>query len=287
MADASRPRRTLAGPTALLQGIGLHSGKAASLRVRPAPPGAGLIFCDTQTGQEIPALAANVTDTSRCTVLGQGGIRVQTVEHVLSALAGLGIDDARIETTGGELPIADGSATPFVSLLETAGITTQAEGHAEPLVIREPVLVAADDGASITCLPCASLRLTVVLDYPRHPYLGTLAATFDAATDDYAVQVAPARTYGFVSEMEWLLARGLALGASRENAVALGETEYETPLRFANELARHKLLDIIGDLALLGRPLQAHVLAFKPSHALNVRLASRLGQHAAAALKTA
>lgn len=278
MADAARPRRTLAGPTALLTGIGLHSGRAASLRVRPAPPGAGLVFCDTETGQEIPALAANVVDTSRCTILGQNGSTVQTVEHILSALAGLGIDDARIETTGDELPIADGSAAPFVSLLETAGITTQAEGRVEPLVIREPVSLSADDGASITCLPCASLRITVVLDYPRHPYLGTQAATFDFLTDDYGVQVAPARTYGFVGEIEWLRAHGLALGASRDNAVALGETEYETPLRFANELARHKLLDIVGDLALLGRPLHAHMLAVKPGHALNVRLASLLGQ---------
>lgn len=275
--DVPRPRRTLSGPTETLAGVGLHSGKAATVRVRPAPAGAGLVFRDQESGQEIPARAANVSDTSRCTILSLNGTTVQTVEHLLSALAGLGVDDALMETSGGELPSGDGSAAPFVQLIRQAGLH-DGEGGAtiSPLVPDRPVLVEGDGGSSVVVLPAPSFRATVVLDYPRHPFIGTQAVTWDAADGDYAVQIAPARTFGFLTEIAWLQARGLALGASYENGIALREDGYDCPLRFVDELARHKLLDLIGDLALTGRPLQAHLVAIKPSHALNTRLARRL-----------
>jgi UDP-3-O-[3-hydroxymyristoyl] N-acetylglucosamine deacetylase len=267
-----RPRFTLASPSTVLSGVGLHSGADAAVRLCPAPPGAGLVFRDRATGQEIPARAANVSDTSRCTRLSWGGRETQTVEHVLSALAGLGVDDALIETEGGELPATDGSAAPFAALIAAAGLREQPGPPVKPLTLSSPL--ALEDGASsVVALPSDRFRATVVLDYPRHPYLGTLAAAFDGAGGDYASAIAPARTFGFLSEIEWLRAHGLGLGATRDNAVVLGEDRYETPLRFPNELARHKLLDLIGDLALIGRPVSAHVIAVRPGHALNVRLA--------------
>ena len=270
---SNRPRVTLATSSSVFSGVGLHSGADASVCLRPAPPGAGLVFRDGASGQEIPALAANVSDTSRCTRLSFGGVEVQTVEHVLSALAGLGVDDAVIETTGGELPAGDGSAAAFAALIREAGVREQPEGIVSPLLLTQPVTVSQGD-ATLIALPSDRFQATVVLDYPRHAYLGTLAAVFDLG--DYGHDIAPARTFGFLSEIEALRAHGLGLGASRENAIVLGEDAYETPLRFPNELARHKLLDLIGDLALMGRPLLAHVFALKPSHTLNARLARLL-----------
>jgi len=275
---------TLDAPSAVLHGVGLHSGADASLRLLPAPAGTGLVFHERTTGQEIPARAANVTDTSRCTRLGANGITIQTVEHVLSALAGLGVDDAVLELTGGEVPAADGSAAPFVALVKDVGLREQ-EMTVITLALSSPLYVT-EGGSSIIALPAERFTAAVVLDYPRHPYLGTLAAVFDEAADDYGLMIAPARTFGFLSEIEALRARGLGLGATRENAVVLGEKSYETPLRFSNELALHKLLDLIGDLALIGQPLQASVFAVKPGHTLNVRLAKLLSSDRHGACET-
>jgi UDP-3-O-[3-hydroxymyristoyl] N-acetylglucosamine deacetylase len=274
---SGRPRVTLSVPSTVFYGVGLHSGADAAVCFLPGAPGSGLVFRNKKSGQEIPALAANVTDTSRCTRLCAGGREVQTVEHVLAALAGLGVDDAVIEIEGGELPAADGSAALFVSLIRAAGLHEQSDYSVQPLTLTHPVTVS--EGASIlVALPADSFRAAVVLDYPRHPFLGTIAAMFDAANGDFAAEIAPARTFGFLSEIEALQARGLGLGASRDNAVVLGEDRYETPLRFANELARHKLLDLLGDLALIGRPLLAQVIAVRPSHTLNTRFAQTLAE---------
>ncbi|MDQ2798727.1 MAG: UDP-3-O-acyl-N-acetylglucosamine deacetylase, partial [Armatimonadota bacterium] len=191
--------------------------------------------------------------------------------------AGLGVDDAIIEIEGGELPAADGSAAPFAALIHEAGLREQSGVVMEPLTLTEAVTVS-EGGSTLIALPTAHFSATVVLDYPNHPYLGTSAAMFDAETGDYAAEIAPARTYGFLSEIEALQAHGLGLGASRDNAVVLGEDRYETPLRFANELARHKLLDLVGDLALVGCPMQAQIIAVRPSHRLNTRLARMLAE---------
>ena len=272
---SERLRITLAAPSSVFTGVGLHSGADAVLCLLPAPAGTGLVFRDSATGQEIPARAANVSDTSRCTRLKAGGVEVQTVEHVLSALAGLGVDDALIELIGGEIPAADGSAAPFAALIRAAGLREQTEGIVRPKILTQPVSVS-EGGSAIIALPSDRFQATIVLDYPRYPYLGTIAAIFDAFGGDFVTEIAPARTFGFLSEIEALRAHGLGLGASRENAIVLGEDGYETPLRFSNELARHKLLDLIGDLALIGQPLQAHVIAIKPGHTLNTRLARLL-----------
>ncbi len=269
-------RRTLARPSAVLSGVGLHSGAGASVRLLPAPSGTGLVFRCAESGQEIPAWVSNVSDTSRCTRLKLGGFEVQTVEHVLSALAGLGVDDAIIEIAGGsEVPAMDGSAAPFAAAISDAGLREQSQ-CVKPITPAQPVFVS-ERGSTIAALPSETLSFTVVLDYPHHAYLGTQAAIFGGA-GDYAAQIAPARTYGFLSEIDALRAAGLGLGASADNAVVLGETQYETPLRFSNELARHKILDLIGDLALAGRPVCAEIIAVKPGHLLNVRLARLLSE---------
>ena len=268
-------RQTLAGPSAVLSGAGLHSGAGASVRLLPGLSGTGRVFRRAGDGQEIPALASNVSDTSRCTRLSLNGFTVQTVEHVLSALAGLGVDDALIEIDGPEVPAMDGSAAPFAQAIRDAGLREQSE-DVVPLRLTQPVFVS-ERGCTIVALPSDKLSLTVVLDYPHFSYLGTQAAVFDGA-GDYTAQIAPARTFGFLSEIEALRAAGLGLGASFENAVVLGEAQYETPLRFSNELARHKILDLIGDLALAARPVQAEIIAVKPGHTLNVRLARLLSE---------
>ena len=273
-----RARITLAAPSAVFSGVGLHSGAGASVRLLPASSGTGLVF-RRPDGQEIPALVSNVSGTSRCTRLELGGFEVQTVEHVLSALAGLDVDDAVVEIEGPEVPAADGSAAPFVELLSAAGLHAQPT-QVQPLRLTQPVFIS-ENGCTLAALPSDHFSASVVLDYPKHSYLGTQAAVFDGASGDYAAQIASARTFGFLSEIEALRAAGLGLGASVDNAVVLGETQYETPLRFANELARHKLLDLIGDLALVGRPICAEILAVKPGHTLNVRLARMLQATAA------
>lgn len=269
----TRSRQTLAHPTAWLVGVGLHSGVMGRVRVLPAESGAGRLFFSS--GQEVPALVQNVSDTARCTTLSANGVSVQTVEHILSSLAGLGIDDAFIEQDGPEVPIGDGGAAPFVELLRAAGIVESGPA-VEPLIVTQPVCVQGPNGETIVAVPADQFEASVVLHYPRHAYIGTQAALFAAASDDYAEQIAPARTFGFAAELEALKARGLAGGASLENALGLGETDYINPPRFANELARHKVLDLVGDLALLGRPVQGKVLAVRPGHALNVALAQAL-----------
>ena len=276
---SERARVTLASPSAALSGVGLHSGADASVRLLPAPPGTGLVFRRRSDGQEIPALAANVFETTRCTRLRANGCEVQTVEHLLSALAGLGVDDAILEIDGPEVPAMDGSAGPFAALIQAAGTKKQSVS-VSPVVLTRPVFVSSGS-STLAALPSTHFSASVVLDYPRHPYLGTLAAVYDSVPGTYADQIAPARTFGFLSEIEALRAKGLGLGASFTNALVLGETRYEIPPRFSNEPARHKLLDLIGDLALIGRPLCAEILAVRPGHTLNVRLAELLSGPAA------
>lgn len=276
---SGRVRRTLAAATDIISGVGLHSGKAVSARVLPALCGSGLIVRHAETGQDIPAIAANVVDTSRCTVVGLSGVAVQTVEHLLSALAGARIDDAIVEVRGGEAPAVDGSAAVFLTAIRDAG-TVEHGGELSPLHLSNPQLLTGADGSALLAFPASSFQATVVIDYPKHGWIGTQAVEFDPLRDDYGADIAPARTYGFLSEIAWLQERGLALGASRENGVALREDGYDSELRFQDELARHKMLDLIGDLSLVGRPLAARIVAIKPSHALNCHFARLLAGEA-------
>ncbi len=261
----------------VVEGVGIHTGAHARVTLRPAPPGAGIVF--VRDGVEIAARAASVADTSRCTVLaGSGGGTVSTVEHLLSALSGLGVTDARAEVEGPELPIGDGSALPWVEALRSAGLVDGAAPAAAAPALTEPVLVTGKHGAFVAAYPADRFRATVATVFEDHPLVGTQVARFDAGVDDYARDVAPARTFGFIEEVEALRKAGLALGGSLENAVVVYPDRYSSPLRFEGELARHKLLDLLGDLSLAGLgPLPpVEVFAVKPSHRLNVSLAARL-----------
>ena len=201
---------------------------------------------------------------------------MRTVEHLLSACAGLGLTDAVVLLRGPEIPILDGSALPFVEAIEEASMTTENAGTI-PLVLERPQAVTDDQGGVIVAYPAKTLSVAVIIDYPDHPAIGVQGAVYFGV--NYKDEVAPARTYGFLSEFERLQQHGMALGAMLGRGVALldnGQADSRTPMRFQNELARHKLLDLVGDLSLTGRPLQAGVVAARPSHALNVRFACLL-----------
>lgn len=268
-------------------GVGIHTGAESHVTLFPADtPGQGVVFRvgGKQNGsprQEIPARAANVVETARCTVLGDGkSASVSTVEHLLSALAGLGVTDCIAAVDGPELPIGDGSAAIWTDAIQSVGIVKLADAPAvSPLPA--PVIVTGRGGAFIAAYPSDSLRLTVAAVFEQHPLVGTQVARFEAASgaDGYIRDVAPARTFGFIEEVEALRAAGLAQGGSLENAVVIYPDRYSAPLRFENELARHKLLDLIGDLSLAG-PLPLlppmDIVAVKPSHRLNTEFAARI-----------
>jgi UDP-3-O-acyl N-acetylglucosamine deacetylase len=261
-----------------VEGVGIHTGGTARVTLSPAPAGHGVGF--RRGGRFIPAKAFCVVDTSRCTVLGVDGVTVSTVEHLLSALAGLGVTDALVEVDGQELPIGDGSAQIWIDAIGRAGIREETTLGNLP-ALAEPILVTGKGGAFITAYPSDTFRATFVITFD-HPLVGTQAARFDPARgDDYARDIAPARTFGFIEEVEALRAAGLARGGSLDNAVIIYPDHYSVPLRFDNELARHKLLDLMGDLLLsgIGTLPAADIIAVKSSHQLNVAFAARLTEH--------
>ncbi len=260
-------------------GIGIHTGASSRVRLFPAPAGTGIVF-RTQ-GQEISARAANVVDTSRCTVLGGSGMTVSTIEHLLSAFAGGGVTDALVEIEGPELPIGDGSSALWAEAIAEVGVLGEA---AEGFSLTEPLVVTGKDGAFVAGYPSEALRLTVAVSFPQHPLVGTQVARFEPGRgEDYAREIAPARTFGFIEEVEALLAAGLAKGGSFDNAVVVYPDHYSVPLRYENELARHKLLDLMGDMMLCGAGVlpTLDVVAVRPSHRLNVAFAAALAERLA------
>jgi UDP-3-O-[3-hydroxymyristoyl] N-acetylglucosamine deacetylase len=212
-------------------------------------------------------------------VLGGHGKTVSTVEHLLSAFSGLGITDALIEIRGPELPILDGSALPWVQALQAAGIRETPADTTKRWRLNEPIVLTGKNGSFVAAHPAKNLRLTAAAVF-EHPLVGTQVARFSPQDDsDYSRDVAPARTFGFIEEVEALRKAGLALGGSLDNAVVVYPDHYSAPLRFSSELAYHKLLDMLGDLFLAfgsPLPLAMDIVAVKPSHRLNVELAARL-----------
>jgi UDP-3-O-[3-hydroxymyristoyl] N-acetylglucosamine deacetylase len=275
--SAKRVYRTVASIVER-KGVGIHTGADASVRLHPAPFGQGIRF--RSGGQEIIARADAVVDTSRCTVLGANGVTISTIEHLLSAFAGLGITDALVEIDGPELPIGDGSASLWNEAIAEGGTITGDDNTS--LSLTGPIIVSGKGGSFIAAYPAEAPRLTVAVSF-EHPLVGTQVARFDPAINDYATEIAPARTFGFIEEVEALRAAGLAKGGSFENAVVIYPDHYSTPLRFDDELARHKLLDLMGDLLLTGATglPNADIIAVKPSHRLNVAFAARLAKSAA------
>jgi len=244
------------------------------MTLRPAEAGGGIAFRRTdRPGPVIPARVEQVTATESCVALG-GESGVRTVEHVLSAARALGVDNLLIELDGPEVPGMDGSALPFVRALRDAGLRAQSAPRAV-LRVQAPVWVGDGAGGCAVALPAAQLSLTCVVTL-RAPAAGDQAATFDAAAGAYEEEIAPARTWGYERDAASLRARGLALGASLENTLAIGGTGFLNAPRFENEPARHKVLDLLGDLALLGAELAAAVIAVRAGHTLHVALARAL-----------
>ncbi|MFL5401401.1 MAG: UDP-3-O-acyl-N-acetylglucosamine deacetylase [Gemmatimonadales bacterium] len=273
-------RRTLV-ESACISGIGLHSGVFVSVVCRPAPSGQGIVFrrTDLPGGPIIPARLAEVQSTERRTALGQGETAVQTVEHVLAVAAALQIDDLTIELDGAEPPIGDGSFAPYLTALQQAGIKEQ---PGEPVVYRVSQPFDLNEGdSSYVVAPAKSLRLTTTIEW-GHPLIGRQTGSFDITPEGFARELAPARTFGFLREADALRARGLALGAALESTLILSEDGLVGgALRWPDEFVRHKAGDILGDLALIGGRVQAHIVATKPSHQGNIALArwlTRTGQ---------
>jgi UDP-3-O-[3-hydroxymyristoyl] N-acetylglucosamine deacetylase len=260
-------------------GIGLHSGTRVELRLLPADIDTGIVFrrTDLDPVVAIPASAHAVGDTRMASTLDQGGARIATVEHLMSALAGLGIDNCYVDVDAPEIPIMDGSAASFVFLIRSAGIVEQAAAR-KYVIVRKPVEVREDEGAMpkwARLEPHFGFKLRFSIDF-NHPAIDstTQDVEVDFSRDDYVAAVARARTFGFVNEVEALRAVGLALGGSFENAIVMDEYRVLNTdgLRSGDEFAKHKILDAMGDLYLLGRPLIASYRAHRSGHAMNNRL---------------
>jgi UDP-3-O-[3-hydroxymyristoyl] N-acetylglucosamine deacetylase len=276
MSDASFHQRTLE-QTVSTRGVGLHSGAQVTLTLRPAPADHGVVFhrVDLPGSPGIPATAAHVVETALATTLGKGEARVGTVEHVLAALSGLGIDNVRIELDGPEVPILDGSSGPFLYLVRSAGIRIL-EAPKSFVVIRRPVVLQEGDReASLS--PCDRLRVDCAIDF-HHPLVPGQSLSIDFSSSSFTREIARARTFGFLKDVEQMKSAGLARGGSLENAIVVDEFSILNPegLRFPDEFVRHKTLDALGDLALFGHPVIGHLRVKKSGHALHHRLVSRV-----------
>lgn len=256
-------------------GTGLHTGEKVYLKICPAPVNTGIRFrrIDQNPIVEIPALAGHVGDTTLNTCLIKDGVRVSTIEHLLSAFAGLGIDNAYVDLTAPEVPIMDGSAGPFVFLFQSAGIQEQNALKKFIRIKRKVEICQGDKVASIA--PFNGFRVTLTIDFD-HPVIrsSNQTATLDFSTTSYVKEVSRARTFGFLSEYEYLRANNLALGGSLDNAIVLDEYRIlnEDGLRFEDEFVKHKLLDIVGDLYQLGHSMIGEFKGYKCGHQLNNQL---------------
>ncbi len=260
-------------------GVGLHSGKKVILKLRPAPANTGIVFrrIDLDPIVDVPALASYVSDSTMCTTIHKDGHKVATVEHLLSALAGLGIDNAYIDVNAPEVPIMDGSAAPFIFLMQSAGIVEQAAPKKFILIKRK---LKVQEGDKFACFePYQGFKVSFTIDF-NHPVFKNkpCAATLDFSSTSFVKEVSRARTFGFMSEYEMLQEKKLAFGASMDNAVVVDDYRIlnEDGLRYEDEFVKHKILDAVGDLFLLGSSLVGAFVGHKSGHALNHRLLCEL-----------
>jgi UDP-3-O-[3-hydroxymyristoyl] N-acetylglucosamine deacetylase len=267
-------------------GVGLHSGVKVNMALRPAAVDTGVVFrrIDLDPAVDLPASALMVGDTRMCSCLERGGVRVGTIEHLMSALCGLGVDNAYVDLDAAETPILDGSASPFVFLIQSAGIEEQQAAKKFIRVKRRVEVREADRGgdrwARLDPRDGYRLDFSIVFNHPVIDRSGQ-KTSFDFAEHSYVREIARARTFGFMQEVEWLHENGLAQGGGLDNAVVLDEFRVLNAdgLRYGDEFVKHKLLDAIGDLYLLGHPLLAAFTAHKSGHALNNLLARELLAH--------
>lgn len=264
-------------------GVGLHSGRRVELTLRPAAPNTGIVFhrIDLDQVVDFPVSADMVKDTRMASVMQKDGARVSTVEHLMSALAGLGVDNLHVDLDAEEVPIMDGSAATFVYLLRSAGLEEQAAPKQFMRVLK-PVEVREGDGADAKWArlePHDGFALSFLIDF-RHPAIDSTAnsAEIDFATHSYTKEIARARTFGFASEVEALRSMGLARGGSLDNAIVMDEFRVlnSDGLRYDDEFVKHKILDAIGDLYMIGKPLVAKYVACKSGHAINNKLIREL-----------
>lgn len=268
-------QRTLKSPIRT-SGIGLHGGRKVFISILPAPANHGIVFrrVDLSPAVDVPANALLIGETTLCSTLIRDGVKVATVEHIMSALAGMGIDNVLVELSSPEIPIMDGSAAPFMYLLQSAGVVEQNVPR-KFIRILQPVQVGEGDKYA-RLEPYEGFRLSFGIEF-KHPAFKTSAQTavLDFSTSNYIKEVSRARTFGFMREFEMMRARNLALGASLDNAVALDDYRVVNPdgLRYDDEFVRHKILDAVGDLYLTGHPILGAYSAYKSGHALNNQLA--------------
>ena len=262
--------------SASFSGIGLHSGNRVNMTFLPAPANSGIRFrrVDLEGKPEIEARVENVSETNRSTTLSKGNVKVHTVEHVLAAFAGGGIDNAIVELDANEPPIADGSAREYLKMLATAGTVAQPEKR-EPYTITSPIELKLGESV-MSLFPHDALKITCTSADKNGRF--TQFFSTDISPKIWEREIAHARTFCFYEEIEYLIKNGLIKGGSLENAVVIREDAVLTtePLRYPEEFARHKILDIIGDLSLVGRPINGHIIAVKPSHAANCELARQI-----------
>ncbi|HSW31671.1 MAG TPA: UDP-3-O-acyl-N-acetylglucosamine deacetylase [Longimicrobiales bacterium] len=277
----SAPNQTTIGRDVTLDGAGVHSGAHATVTFRPAPAGTGIRFrrTDLEGAPEIPATLEHVAGTDLGTTLAAGEARILTVEHLLAAVSAAGVDNVLVEVSGPEVPIRDGSFRDYLGALDEAG-KVGLEAPAKVLRLPSALSMEGPGGESYMAAPGEGLRISATIDF-AHPAIGRQSGSFILDRDGFARDIAPARTFGFAREWDAIRARGLGLGASLENTVALGEDGIlNDGLRFPDEFLRHKVGDLAGDLALLGARLEARVVAERPSHAGNIRFARALAEHA-------
>lgn len=274
-----RPQRTLKKPVSF-SGVGIHTGKEVTLRFVPTPPHSGIVFkrVDLPGKPVIPAAVEYVQETSRSTSIGIGNCTVQTVEHVMAALWAYQIDNLCVEVSEGEPPVSDGSSLTFVEMIEEAGIEEQ-QATKTPFCLERPVYYSAGQ-THLVALPCSTFRISYTLHYPQVSKIRSQYLSIEITPENFKNQLASCRTFALYEEITLLMEHGLIRGGSLENAVVIQDDVVFSKggLRFPDEMVRHKILDLVGDLALVGIPFQAHVIAVRSGHAANVALAKEMVQ---------
>lgn len=259
----------------IIEGIGLHTGSFSRVCIKPAPRDNGIVFVRTDKNVAIKANVNSVSDTAFATTLGYNGTKVRTVEHVLAALSGLGIDNAIIEIYGKEMPILDGSSLEISDMIIKSGIAKQSKKR--PYIkITSPVTLS-DGNSEIAVVPYNGRRITYRIHFNHH-LLGEQAMSIELTEENFIMEIAPARTFGFLKDVEYLKANGFARGGSFENAIILGDHGVlnSTGLRYKDEFVRHKILDLIGDFSLCGFPIYGHIIANKSGHTTNIKFLKKL-----------
>ena len=274
-----RVQQTLANAVSC-SGVGLHSGQPVTLTLRPAPADTGVVFVN-RSGKGGASLAASVEHlvaTELCTAISGNGFQVKTIEHILAALTGLDVDNVYVEVDAAEAPVMDGSASHFVRLIRSAGIAPQSQRQPY-LKITRPLEIV-DGARRVRIEPSSTTKITYSIHY-NHPLIQTQTYAYEHSVPAFEREIANARTFGFMQEVEALWARGLGKGGSLDNTIILSQDGIlnESGLRFTNEFVRHKILDLIGDFSLLGVPFIGHVIAERSGHAIHTRLVQQILNH--------